>query len=312
MLEFSYPKSPSLSLQRNELLQRSLRPERTDYPIEIEYPIVLSSLYSEYSICAIRDGDVIAHANLWPRSLVNVHSRETYKVGLVGNVATLKEYRGQGIMTQLINEIIDRSKTIKISALFLWSDLIQFYQSFGFSSFSKEDRFVFTKTSLANFSDLLGNFFLETNNSLTDEELALLLELRPQSGFTLQRGINEFRSLLKIPDTNMLSIRVDGNIVAYAVLGKGYDMNGIVHEWGAVDYSYLFLLLFNIMNKALVQEITLLAPENLSEELSSIFSRHCLEKSTHPMAFCCPLVERMTPGLEKALQDTFIWGLDSI
>lgn len=112
--------------QRNQLLQNCLRPEPLPYPIQSEYPIVLNPDCHDYSHCLYDEDRVIAHANLWPRYLVDDKGRTVAKIGLIGNVATNDEYRGRGIMSKLLTYLESKAILADMQALVLWSDLSKF------------------------------------------------------------------------------------------------------------------------------------------------------------------------------------------
>src|SRR4051794_28539742 len=110
---------------RNRLLQRALRPEPAPFAIEREYPLVLGERGLGFSYCLGRGVDMVAHANLWPRTLVTGSGE--VQVGLVGNVATDERYRGQGVMRSLLLELKREAERLGLKALVLWSDLLEFY-----------------------------------------------------------------------------------------------------------------------------------------------------------------------------------------
>ena len=100
--------SKNLFHQRSELLQKSLRPHCNLYPIEKEYPIVLSEDNPAFSICVTKSGgkfksdQLIAHVNFWPRIMMEESSQFEYQVALLGNVATNPAFRGCGVMKYLL------------------------------------------------------------------------------------------------------------------------------------------------------------------------------------------------------------------
>src|SRR5688572_20896533 len=98
-----HPVTPAARAARDRLLAAALREGGAPFPIAAEYPLVLADDAAAWSYCLGEADDVAAHANLWPRLLVDRTAGREIPIGLVGNVATDAARRGRGLMRQLLD-----------------------------------------------------------------------------------------------------------------------------------------------------------------------------------------------------------------
>jgi GNAT superfamily N-acetyltransferase len=311
--------TPNSSLEyseRNSLLQKSLREDAKYFSIESEYPIVLSKDGSRFSYCYRHELELVAHANLWPRVVTCSVTKQRWQIGLIGNVATDERFRGQGIMSNVLEHLITVATDTNLSILILWSDLLEFYQKQGFRSFGEERRYIFTRESLDQglkdqaFSDIF--FTKHEIKSINDAVLDTFIDLRPKTSLTTDRTVSEFTSLLKIPNLNVYSSSdTAGKLTAFAILGKGADMESVVHEWGGETASDISGLISFILADSEREAAMLLSPKSLPKQFHTELARFSAGHEKHPMALAWT-----HPALSKKdlrqLEDLFIWGLDSI
>ena len=296
-MQFLSPSSKKLIKERNRLLGECLREEPQDFPIEKEYPIVLDPMFPHFSHCLKEGSKIIAHANIWPRVMVDASQRERYHVFLVGNVATHQDYRNKGIMRELLASIEEMATSQKACGLILWSDLSSFYHKLGFKSLGREYRFLFNynpqKAGLNIFKPV-------PQSHISTANLEDMLALRPKVPLTLFRSPLEFEKLLTIPKTHLFAAFDQERIISYAICGKGADMVGVIHEWGG-DPSYVELSVHKAMAHLDFNSLILLSPTKERH-----FVDQSVSSSKHPMAFYKPLKDAF------GIEDAFIWGLDSI
>lgn len=291
--------------KRNQLLQAALRPGKRDYSITDEYPIVLNANEHRSSLCLYDDSRrIIAHLSLWPRHL-RVSAECTIPIGLVGNVATHAEFRGQGMMRRLFTHLFDQASQSGLQALALWSDLTEFYQKLGFVGFGQEVRFCILKSGV---EQILPDTRLKFEDpaTISSADLTTILDLRYPIA-TIERSVEDFHRLLKIPDTVLLTIR-NPDISAYIILGKGADMVGVVHEWGALTPPLLGPLFRHILLRTGWPQLWVLAPGSLSDPWLSYFRSLSSETTLHPLA----LGRFSSPSIREKVEQAFIWGLDAI
>jgi len=202
------------------------------------------------------------------------------------------------------------------SILILWSDLLEFYQKQGFRSFGDERRYIYTQSSLSQSHinlPLKNLFFVKHEiNSFNDVTLGAFLELRPKTYLTINRSMQEFSSLLTIPNLNVFSSSDNnGKLTAFAILGKGADMESVVHEWGGHSPNDVLNLLSFILADSKLEAAMLLAPKSLAGEFHMDLNKFSSGMEEHAMALAWT-----NPNLPKKelqqLESLFIWGLDSI
>lgn len=309
-MKIIHPQTTQDFQQRNKLLQKSLRETPALYPIEEEYPIVLNPLNNHLSFCVTENNQIIGHANLWPRYLYNQNNQTKIPVALIGNVATDEKYRGRGIMKFLFDHLSQTAEQQEIQHLILWSDLIQFYQKLGFTSFAREERFTFSKKSISVNPTKKDSIKIVDPQTVKLDFLDKLQNTQIKTINSLIRSSEEFKKLLQIPDTTLLCHYSQNNLQAYAVLGKGYDMIGILHEWGARSVASILLIANYILENTEMDSIELLSPKTLNSDFISKLSEQSIQQESHAMAF----IKKLTPqGIPQGVIDhTFIWGLDSI
>ncbi len=316
-LEISQPLAPEHFADRDRLLQQALRPEALPFGINAEYPLVLKHGAGQFSYCVNVDNKMIAHANLWPRILHDAQSGQRTSVGLIGNVATDEHWRGRGVMSKLLEHFKLTAADSGIKALYLWSDLSQFYQNQGFRSRGRELRWSFSDNRrIRAFDAKQWAFSAPPISSIDDSTLEAILRLRGAARITLQRSTSEMRELLSIPATYLLIGRrlrdgiPEASIGCYAVIGRGYDLAGTIHEWGVSEPTALIAIAKFVLQRLQLPQLLLLTPSALAQELHSLLKEHADEQKEHPLALVCQLDH--SEGVRQLVEHGFIWGLDSI
>jgi len=304
-----HPNDPSHFQHRNQLLQTCLRPDPLPFPIEQEYPIVLAPEGRSFSFCHDFQNQLCSHANLWPRKVLDTLGTEQFPVGLVGNVATDPRWRGHGHMRSLLTAVEEIARESQLEALFLWSDLSSFYQKLGYLSVGQEYHFHFLESRPAKKQKTQARLVKMATVDLTDEILKNMLRTRCEVSLTLGRSLEDFRQLLKIPWLELYIAWESGDIVAYTLLGKGYDMMGVIHEWGAEDPIFLLDLIHFIRREKSMPQCMLLAPAELDPSWHQDFLEEASAVEALPMALVKVLHASRS---REELQNLFIWGLDSI
>lgn len=303
----------TLLTQRNLLLQESLRPGFLEYPIVREYPIVLSEHSLNYSYCAYdRIGgqdQLLAHANMWPRTLIDGKNGDHLTVGFIGNVATHAEFRGRGIMQKLLDYLWGTGKAAGLKALILWSDLNDFYNKMGYEQKGHEKRIIFGPDSFASRTPGKTTICDHHPHQIKTPFLKTLFSMRHSSCVTLARSPKEFKTLLSIPDTILLTARNQHQaLCGYAILGKGFDMPGVIHEWGTQNPEILLDMIQLIIKVTQFDQLMLLSPD-LNEVWTDSIRPWAQTWTEHPLGFVNLDANQKAKDM---FQDSFIWGLDTI
>jgi GNAT superfamily N-acetyltransferase len=303
-----HPKEPIHFQHRNQLLQECLRPDPLPFPIEQEYPIVLAPEGQSYSYCHDVQNQLCSHANLWPRKVISALGQDPFLIGLVGNVATDPRFRGHGHMRSLLTAVEDIARQKQMQALFLWSDLTSFYQKLGYMSVGQEYHFHFLETRSPGKLRTSARLIQMDLRTITDETLAQLQALKPKLSVALERSLAEFRRMLEIPWVSLYIAYEAADMVGFALMGKGYDMMGVIHEWGCTDAAYLLDLVHFVRRDQELPQCMLLTPGELPASWHQAILAQASAVETVPMA----LMKILREGKEKELNQLFIWGLDSI
>ena len=223
--------------KRNLLLQKSLRHSESPIPIEEEYPLVLSSNQLTKSYCGYLGNEIVTHSNLISKFVINDSNCKNIlgTVGLIGNLATDPNFRGKGLMRK--NSFMENiARTNGDLAIYLWSDLESFYKKLGFIHAGTEFRYEIKPTDVGILKSNKNNISVLSGCDIKPHIAKNLLKIRKICLY-FEKGSNEdFCTLLKIPDTHLIINSLNGQIQAYAIIGKGADFIGIVHEWGHRDF----------------------------------------------------------------------------
>jgi predicted N-acetyltransferase YhbS len=310
-LEIFCPSDAESVQSRNLLLQKSLRPTGLPYSIDQEYPILLSPDYSDFSFC-IRDGrDIVGHLNVWPRIVKSSNPPFEFPIALIGNVATDATHRGKGFMAKLITQALQDAERMKFAAVLLWSDLLEFYQKFGFRSFGAELRLSFSLgENLISSSLGSGELEILTNPPLTEDLISAMKGLRPRVASEILRSDREFSRLFRIPETWLLLLVRNGEIVSYGIVGKGYDLSGVIHEWGAKSPTDLLGLVQGLLIQSGWGDVTVLAPTNLGGRWQNKLNSAADYVKAHPVGLMRSFAN--DSRVLSTLESLFVWGFDSI
>lgn len=166
----------------------------------------------------------------------DVHgARMPLRLGLVGSVCTDPEHRGRGLASALLEAAEERAAELGCDGLLLWADDPEFYRRRGFGEVGTELNLTFRAEQL------------ETLPRVDARPVALrqageLLDLYRQHGQRAERSRSEFESLLATPGMSALAAWNGSRCVAYALCGRGGDLQGVVHEWGGEALAVLGLV----------------------------------------------------------------------
>lgn len=294
--------------QRSELLTITLRAEyKREYDITSEYPLVLGEEASSTSFGLFSKADIlVSHANLLFRNLTQDGESTTTNIALVGNVATHPDYQGKGLMTQLFQELDFYAAQNNARAILLWSDLNSFYQKIGFLSVGQERRFLLERSKMSHIAPLA---LVQLNpQTVSLKTLEDLLTLRPRTGWGIERSPEEFKTLLSIPECRLYSTP---NLSSYFIVGKGCDMQNVIHEWGMSELSELsggIRALFDQFPES--DQLCLLAPSDLTPAVFKATRNLSSKMEKHPMAWLKRL--DAIDSIQVDFNQLFVWGLDSI
>jgi N-acetylglutamate synthase-like GNAT family acetyltransferase len=250
-----------------EFLNRNLRPGQS-WSIADEYPSSLNRTQAHNMRIIVENGEVIAHAVLKPIILKTPVG--IFKVGGIGSVVTNDRYRNQGHSTRIIESCIEAAENADCDFAILWTDLYDFYRRMGFELGGSETT-VLIDRELA----LTTSFKFNDSNRIAPDAV---LRVFQQHSVSSHRTLDDVRASLAIPNTRVSTAwDTTGKLAAYAIEGKGADLNGYVHEWGGSTSALLALLTH--MRAQQKRDLRIIAPAHAVNLVSRLAELGCTQHS---------------------------------
>lgn len=222
------------------------------FSVREEYPALFREFPGGESLVITHEEKVVAHVGYVVREFQSSGFR--MKIGLIGLVATAHEFRGQGLASRLLKKAFEELKLKGCLLSLLWSDNSRFYYPLGFHRAGRERGFKFSFDSVPDSSSEIGE--------ATSQDVSQIWRLYQRHSLKIDRSLEEQKLLLQIPQTKTFVVKEKNAVTAYAVLGKGADFTGYLHEWGG-DLENVLKIVSHCQKNILKQEpLTLIAPEN--------------------------------------------------
>lgn len=241
-------------------LDSQLRPQE-QWSIASEYPIAFAES-NRNNIRIITDRDqVLAHAVIRP--MIIKCPAGLFKVAGLGSVVTSSEHRNQGLSSKTIESCLEAARAQGCDFAILWTNIFDFYRRFGFELAGSELSAVIDRDLTIE----------ETNLKFVDGAKVApeaIHRLYTQHTVTSLRTIEETRKYMQIPNSRVYTAWDQHGIIrAYAIEGKGADLNGYVHEWGGGVKA--LIALFAHIRRVQKRNITVIIPghsQNLARALA--------------------------------------------
>ena len=244
-----------------EFLTKSLRPGLT-WTLEQEYPSALSQQNLQNIRILKSNDDILSSAVMKPflvKSLVGV-----LKVAGIGSVVTAADHRGQGLSGQILNSCLEAARKDVCDFAILWTDLFDFYRKLGFELAGSEISLILEKQLVSSES-----YRVVEGAQIDASALLRLYGQHPCGGL---RNEEDIRKHLRIPQSRIYTAwDANNQLKAFAVEGKGADLQGYIHEWGG-ETQALVHLLSHMQKKSPGTVLVVLAPpsaENLRRTLTA-------------------------------------------
>ena len=248
-------------------LDSNLRPKE-NWSITSEYPVAFAE-GNRGNIRIITEQDqVLAHAVTRP--MIVKAPAGLFKVAGLGSVVTSTDHRNQGLSTKTIESCLEAARAHGCDFAILWTNLYDFYRKMGFELAGTEmsallDRDLVAKDAIG---DEIGLKFMEGSRVAPEA----IHRLYNQHTVISLRTVEETRKCLQIPNSRVYTAwDPQGQLRAYAIEGKGADLNGYIHEWGGGVSSLMPLL--NHIRQAQKRPITVIIPAHSKNLLRSLESQ---------------------------------------
>jgi len=207
-----------------DFLNRNLRPN-VGWSISNEYPNVFSESNRENLRIIEIDGRIVAHAAVKYHLIKSVVG--LFKVAAIGSVVTASEHRNKGLSQEVLRHTLNAATAEGADFAILWTDLYDFYRKLDFELAGHEISLIIDE----DFSVPLSN----SHQVLKTTKVAAESISRLYANHTVGtiRSPEDLRRFLDIPNTDLYTLwDANKTLKAYAVEGKGADLDSYVHEWG--------------------------------------------------------------------------------
>ncbi len=220
--EIQIQKASSVSSEKIiSFLNQELR-SQSEFSIEAEYPAMFSEFPGGDSLIITQGEEIVSHAAYVIREFQSANYR--MKMGVVGSVATRKDFRGQGYASRLMKKAFDEMRSRGCMVSLLWSDNEQFYYPLGFYRIGRE---LDLKFSMESVPDMLDGV-----REATSQDVAHIWRLYQRHELKIDRSLEEQKLLLKTPLAKVYVWADSSGVKSYVVINKGVDFKNYIHEWG--------------------------------------------------------------------------------
>lgn len=237
------------------------------------------------------NNEIISHAVLKTTLIKTPYC--IFNVGMIGSVFTQQNHRHKGISSEVINDCIERAKELKCDFVMLWTDLFDFYKKFGFELAGSELSLILSP----KFQPAMEPDCKIIEGRQVDPHA--LHRVYQKHSVTSTRSVQDVKQFLNIPNSRVYTAWDKNNqMVAYAVEGKGTDLQGYIHEWGGSTNA--LLQLFQHIQKAQQKEVIVISPLHCKNLI-----RRCEESGAQSFQGILGMVKVLDPKtMTKKAQQT--------
>ena len=216
------------TLRAQELIQSTFGKDRD---LTAEYPLIFDPTFEGSLVGLEAEGEVISACAVLPRDLVL--NGWLMRVGLIGSVATHEDRRGQGHAGRLLERAEDVLFHQGAVLSVLWADDAKFYEKKGFVPFGTELDYRIEMKDAAKLPEAHGVRFMESR------DIAAMHALYVRHSHRVDRNLAETMALVQGPEITAIVREEEGEVVGYILMGRGADLQGMVHEWGGATDAVL-------------------------------------------------------------------------
>lgn len=179
----------------------------------------------------LADGDrLLSHCAFRTVTMHGEHG--PFRANLLGSVATDPTLRGRGLASDVLGMALAASAGDAPVTL-LWAERPELYARAGFALGAEETCLVLARRPRPS---------LDGVRPMTIADHAACAHLHAQKPLRVERDAIAMSGLLTTPGMTSLVLERNGAVVAYALCGKGADLQGHWHELGGSDEDLAILL----------------------------------------------------------------------
>ncbi len=210
------------------LMEQVLREGR---PMAREYPLIFES-NGTGRVETLEENDEVVSTCAWIDRTLATPTADV-PVAFIGSVATSPSIRGRGLGSRVLAEALTKAKNQGAALSLLWADEPEWYQARGWIPFGTENVFVIEHGNAILLPEPTGV------RAATDADVEAIHTLYSSHASRTLRIKEETESLLRIPNMQIYVCERDGAVVGYACMGRGEDLQHVIHEWGGAPEGVL-------------------------------------------------------------------------
>lgn len=199
--------------------------EEFNYPSDQDMTVDFSPLFQESNLkncfVLLKDEKAIGHIGL--REVNFQINGMLFSIAFIGAIAITKEEQGNGYFSSFFKEVLELNNHYPL--FFLWSDNHDLYKKFSFLPAIGLN--VYAKTEKASSFPFKRTLLKDLNESERNEILELYKNCKTISPYRTTQSLSE---LEKVTSSDLYLLKEDNKIVDYFFVGKGADLNEIIHE----------------------------------------------------------------------------------
>jgi GNAT superfamily N-acetyltransferase len=224
---------PILAVERQSAEQLIERVFGAD-DIARDYPLVFGGEFEGSLIEIESEGEVRSTCAILVRDLVV--GPVTIRAGLIGSVSTDPRSRGRGLATEVLDKAEAELRRRGAVFAMLWAEDMSFYAKRGWRAFGCEHDCAVPPSMLNRLPTA------DLARAAVHADRAAIHALYSRHTERVDRSLPETSALLTVPGMETLVHVRGGAVVAYACLGRGRDLAGVIHEWGGAPDDVLALV----------------------------------------------------------------------
>lgn len=238
---------------------------------------------------------------------------ENLSIGIIGGVATHPDWRGKGLASRLVENLVNKLAVQKVSLAVLWGSEHEFYRRLGFALCGCQMVVPLNQLSLpviTQASHIQRSWCPAIFNQMRTRVGGLILNEEDRLWVEAHKNVKWYWTGPRERPS------------AYAGFGRGIDLNHLVHEWGG-DWGALQQILAVISHEhpgaALLAAPECLDRYSFKQGVLPQLEALCMARILDPRAF--RVFEVTMGGLEEKLFGfgsrgnpmfpLWFWGLDS-
>lgn len=226
-----------------------------------EYPLAFDERFGGRLLALEEEGSVRSACTILPRDFVC--GSASVRIGLIGSVATDPAWRGRGCMSRLLDRAERQLADAGCAIALLWADEPAVYASRGYRPFGHEVDWFATGPMLVRLPTV------PRIRSVRAEDVGAIHDLYCRHRERVDRSIEETRALLTCPDMDVLVVPDESERpIAYACVGRGHDLENVLHEWSGRADDLLALVRTHQerrLARGLPGELVLMTPPTSTE-----------------------------------------------